>query len=177
MSDKTIHRIFNPSGVDYIKESFTPTENMDQEKMAEFFKGLLKDSPTSCFFVMAIEDDNVTGHVVAFIHPSRTHVVLFDLGAKDGNLSEQLVLRLLFWCEQLQAPEVRFESERVKLDAEKWGFSPKSTTFCLKISNKIESLILESMKKESKNAPADVCTDGKESSTLDGSVGKPVPGI
>lgn len=141
-----IIKILASKGIDYLTPQFeTGEEFSSKEAVAETLKGLLKSSLQDCCFLAALsEDDNdVLGFVVAFVHPNGSHVVLFQLKAENEILRSQLLLRLLLWCEQIEIPELRFDSVRVNAeDLENWGAIPRNVIYSLKISDKIETMLL-----------------------------------
>jgi hypothetical protein len=154
-------RVVNPSGLDYLKELLTPTDELpDQETVCEVLKKMLMEHPNRCFFILVFSDDIIAGHIIAFVHPSNKYVSLFSLSGHSQELISKLVIRMTFWAEQIEIPEVRYESKRIDpgLTGPALGFVVTNQIFTLNVDSTVETMLSSTV---TKKEPTNAATNGQ----------------
>lgn len=143
-----IHRVKNTQAIDYVSEQLVVGDDfVDRQGLVDELKRLLTEYPERTFFLVSMNEDKskINAFLLAFCAHSRPHATVFQTWAdpllNDQKILDEMMLRLMFWCEQNDILEVRMCTDR-SLTRESWGFKTLTTNLTATVDESITSLVL-----------------------------------
>jgi hypothetical protein len=136
-------REYESSIIDRLKHNFVADGSYSIDVMTEEFKQSMSAYPDKFLVLIAYDDEDITGHLIAFKPHNRNYIVFDQVhnsivgfeGIATANIAFKMMIE---WAKSLGCDEIRMETERHSV-AEKclryWGFEEKGVSLRLDLSN------------------------------------------
>ena len=105
-------RVTNASVVGYLKEYLAPSDMLRTvEELEAFITSQITEYPATTFCMVSVDEETIEAFVLATqLRPHEVRVVQTYAGEKTSQrLIDQIMLRLVLWCEQNEVARLRFE--------------------------------------------------------------------
>ena len=139
-----IVRATSPSGITLIEPLLIADNDRDRSAAADMFRQGLVNVPDAMFVLVAFEEEEVLGFVVAYLPPAVDHVFLHQAWVKPGvtTLADKLFIRLAIWTENAGRHFIRAETQRnPEAFLRRWNFTQVSVIMQHRLVDDIESSI------------------------------------
>jgi hypothetical protein len=125
-----IIRVYNPRGVDLMKNVFLQNEDYPEGVLGEMVKKGLEDFPNSIYLLHAWDADKLKAFILAWDVVGQNHVFLEQAWADpntEKNILDQMFTSLMVWASSLNKQNIRAEvTQHTEAIIRRWKFKKHS---------------------------------------------------
>jgi hypothetical protein len=125
-----IIRVFNPRGVDLMKDKFLINEDYPDGMLGDMVKKGLEDFPDSVYLLHAWEENDLKAFILAWDVVGQNHIFLEQAWSDpkvDRNVLDQMFTGLMVWASSLNKLSIRAEvTQHTEAIIRRWKFKKHS---------------------------------------------------